>query len=258
MRKDSLRIMNKYSEDFYKAVAVRAQEAAIMTAEYILDNISIHSVQDVGCGYGVWLKEFMERISGGRFLAIDHEGSRFELLDRRDKRLTIQTINLEQHAPVNGEIFDLSICLEVLEHIPENSARKVLDYLSDTSKLLLFSAATPGQGGTHHVNENSAIYWHSELIARGFVQIDVMRPLFKSNSKIPLYYRNNSYLYINLNSNSAFELKINWRGLLSQLVIPARDIRSIRTKFQYFLTSLIPVPIVTWITKLLFKKRMQS
>ena len=75
MTKDSFRIMNKYSEDFYKAVAVRAQEAAIMTAEYILDNIPIHSVQDVGCGYGVWLKEFMERISGGRFLAIDHEGS---------------------------------------------------------------------------------------------------------------------------------------------------------------------------------------
>ena len=65
--------------------------------------------------------------------------------------------------------FDVAICLEVAEHLPASVADQFVDCLASGPNTLVFSAATPGQGGENHVNEQPHEYWIEKLRARGFV-----------------------------------------------------------------------------------------
>lgn len=55
--------------------------------------------------------------------------------------------------------FDVVCCTEVAEHIPEQFAGKLVDTLTRLGRNIVFTAATPGQGGTDHVNEQPHSYW---------------------------------------------------------------------------------------------------
>jgi len=66
----------------------------------------------------------------------------------------------------------LVLCLEVAEHLPPESADTLCDTLASAvapGGWLLFSAATPGQGGSGHLNEQPHAYWVEKLAARGLV-----------------------------------------------------------------------------------------
>jgi SAM-dependent methyltransferase len=64
--------------------------------------------------------------------------------------------------------YDLVICTEVVEHIPVEFEDIVFDNMvKHMNKYLLFSGATPGQGGTGHVNEQPESHWFSHLVRRG-------------------------------------------------------------------------------------------
>lgn len=58
--------------------------------------------------------------------------------------------------------FDIITCLEVAEHLPEEGSRALVDtigrHISNTG-VVIFSAAPPGQGGEHHVNNRPAWEW---------------------------------------------------------------------------------------------------
>ncbi len=62
---------------------------------------------------------------------------------------------------------DLSICLEVLEHIEAGSAVKVAGTIAKHSNVLVFSAAHPGQGGDGHINCRLKEYWEGVFNAYG-------------------------------------------------------------------------------------------
>jgi hypothetical protein len=64
--------------------------------------------------------------------------------------------------------FDLALCLEVAEHIPEPLADAFLANLVRFSDRLILSAAQPNQGGHHHVNERPKRYWVAKLAGHGF------------------------------------------------------------------------------------------
>jgi len=64
--------------------------------------------------------------------------------------------------------FDLALCFEVAEHIPESLSDAFLDNILRFSDRLILSAAPPNQGGHHHVNEQPKRYWVAKLAARGF------------------------------------------------------------------------------------------
>lgn len=68
----------------------------------------------------------------------------------------------------SGERYDLVLCLEVAEHLPPESADTLCDTLVQaTGGTLLFSAATPGQGGSGHLHEMPHEYWREKLEACG-------------------------------------------------------------------------------------------
>lgn len=70
----------------------------------------------------------------------------------------------------DNRTFELISCLEVAEHLPEAAADTLCDTIArhmSQGSLLVFSAASPGQGGEHHLNLQPAWYWRSKLHARG-------------------------------------------------------------------------------------------
>ena len=67
-----------------------------------------------------------------------------------------------------GRKFDLVVCLEVAEHIPEESADVLCDTIAKhCGGILIFTAALPGQGGHGHCNLQPFEYWQDRLEKRG-------------------------------------------------------------------------------------------
>ncbi len=67
-----------------------------------------------------------------------------------------------------GSQYDIAISLEVAEHLPEKVADRYVGLLCGLSSIVIFSAATPGQSGTDHVNEQPHSYWIEKFSARGY------------------------------------------------------------------------------------------
>ena len=87
------------------------------------------------------------------------------------------------------------MCLETAEHLPADAARDLVAALSRTADVVLFSAALPGQGGTHHVNERPLTYWAALWHDVGFVPLDVVRPGLQ-NASLDVWYGQNVILFV--------------------------------------------------------------
>jgi SAM-dependent methyltransferase len=148
-------------------------------------------VLDVGCGRGVWLAIWLKH--GAK----DVQGVDGPYVDQ--SRLHIpksQFLARDLAHPLKLERqFDLVQSLEVAEHLPEQAAEQFIDSLVRHGRLVLFSAATPGQGGENHVNEQPWEYWRAKFAARDFELFDFLRPRLRSNRAVYLWYRHNVFVY---------------------------------------------------------------
>ena len=90
--------------------------------------------------------------------------------------------------------YDLALSLEVAEHLPAASADVFVDSLTALSDFVVFSAAIPGQGGRHHINEQWLEYWLERFEKRGYVGLDVIRRHIWHDTDIADWYRQNVIL----------------------------------------------------------------
>ena len=109
------------------------------------------------------------------------------------ERFTV--LDLETFQAPESERYDLAISLEVAEHLHEKAADNFFRQLTRLSDRILFSAAIPGQGGLHHLNERSPGYWAEKFRDCGFTQLDILRPRFLDDDRIAWWYRQNFFLY---------------------------------------------------------------
>jgi SAM-dependent methyltransferase len=137
------------------------------------------SVIDVGCGPGLLLARFAEK--GVEVRGI--EGSR-AAINRSRVADRITRANLERGVPLLGR-FDVCFCIEVAEHLPKRTARKLVTGLTALSDLVVFTAATPGQGGRHHVNEQPHSYWRALFENAGFVESSLADDVRQEIADIP-------------------------------------------------------------------------
>lgn len=156
------------------------------------------SVLDLGGGYGQWCKAFKE-FGIKKVLCIDHPSIETKNLLIEEKEFYPCDINKELP---KKEIYDLSICLEFCEHIKQNRSHDVIEFLTNTSDKILFSAAIPHQGGFNHINEQRAIFWQKLFYKHGYLMFDLIRPQIINKKEIPYYYRQNMFLYVNKNSKN--------------------------------------------------------
>ncbi len=133
-------------------------------ADLLADRLAPTSVLDLGCNTGHFLRRFRERgiadVLGVDWLNMSrHLHIPAECFHPHDLRSPLDL----------GRTFDLVLCLEVAEHLPPESADTLIDSIaSHASRYLAFGAATPGQGGTGHLNEQQPDYWIEKLEAHGF------------------------------------------------------------------------------------------
>lgn len=121
------------------------------------------SVLDIGCGTGTSLAYFQQK--GARIRGI--EGSDLAI-SKSAVKTYIVAHNLQ--APIDlGERFDLVWSYEVVEHIkPDYADILVQTLVTHASRILLLSAAVPGQGGLGHFNEQPPAYWIQKIEPFGF------------------------------------------------------------------------------------------
>jgi hypothetical protein len=60
---------------------------------------------------------------------------------------------------------------------------------------VLFSAAIPGQGGRHHVNEQFPSYWITRFAMHGFRCFDALRPVLWHRAEVAVWYRQNLLVF---------------------------------------------------------------
>ena len=91
--------------------------------------------------------------------------------------------------------FILAQSLEVAEHLDSKYAQNFINLLTSLSDIILFSAAIPYQGGTHHINEQPPLYWANLFAKNDFVCFDILRSRFWDNPNINSWYRQNILIY---------------------------------------------------------------
>ncbi len=111
-----------------------------------------------------------------------------------------------------GEKFDLSMSLEVAEHLAPSSSETFVSSLTDLADVVLFGAAFSNQGGENYLNERPHTFWASIFLFRNYVPFDMFRPVFWGDDEIEFWYQQNTFFYVRQGSD-AFE-RITGNGIL--------------------------------------------
>jgi SAM-dependent methyltransferase len=237
---------NLYDEKFYRSVSTRSRKTAEIVSPMLLQIFkNPKSVLDVGCGDGVWLDEIIKLNNFSRVEAVDSEASDFKFIKNK-KRIIIHKQNLEINSRLPKFEFDIVLCLEVLEHLTEETALKIAGQITN-SGMILFSAATPGQGGTGHINERTHEYWDDFFAKKGFISADCIRPQIQAYSQIPSFYKNNLMVY--LNTSKLPNTKINLVYLLQNSKTEIHDFRTPLTKLIHKVLSIVPTYLISQLAR---------
>ena len=184
--------MHEYSTDFHDQALASAFASARAIVPIVMRLLDLKRTVDVGCGFGAWLAVFREH-GVSEVLGVDGPYvDRKRLLIPQDRFIACDlTLEIE----IEG-CFDLVVSLEVAEHLPAEAAASFVGSLTKLGPAVLFSAAVPGQGGVHHVNEQWPDYWAAMFRDHGFVAIDCIREFVWQSESVAPWYAQNCFLYI--------------------------------------------------------------
>lgn len=205
-----------YSNEFYDSAQAQSLSSAKIILGLLWKRYKPTSVLDVGCGNGCWL-DAAAQLGASQLTGIEGDWMTSDRLANPTIRLI--TKNLEM--PVNFESrFDLAISVEVAEHLNVSAADRFVGQLCAASDIVLFSAAIPHQGGTHHINEQPQSYWSQLFAKHGYRPHDLFRPVIWDNPMVAYWYRQNTLLYVRADAELAFELPANSETAILDLVHP--------------------------------------
>jgi SAM-dependent methyltransferase len=183
--------LHEYTEEFFEYIERGSIASARRFSAFLAPLLDVNSILDIGCGRGAWLQEW--RNAGVKVVhGADGPYVRRESLLIPAEDFT--AVDLSRKFDL-GRRYDLVSCLEVAEHLPRSASEAFVSSLVAHSDLVLFSAATPGQGGENHINERPLWYWQGVFGEHGYVAFDAVRPHFRHDAQVEPWYRFNSILY---------------------------------------------------------------
>jgi len=156
--------MKVIDKEFYKkSIRPDWQRSYKIVAKIFWQFFQPESVVDYGCGTG-WQLYFLKHYGALNLLGFEVNDDAWKLSPEGieiAKRSLETPINLKRN-------IDLGICIEVAEHISEKFADMIIENICRHAKIVAFSAATPGQGGHGHINEQPWEYWEKKFNKTGF------------------------------------------------------------------------------------------
>jgi len=176
-----------YDAAFFAENRRVATVAAEVVMPWVLERTGARYLIDVGCSQGAWLS--VAKTYGCTVHGVDGfvpDGELMVYPDEFDRR------DLTGGFDCSG--YDLALCLEVGEHLPEASASLLVAGLCG-APVVLFSAATPGQGGEGHINEQPHEWWDALFAQHGYHGSDEVRRAFTGDERVASFYQWNLTLY---------------------------------------------------------------
>jgi SAM-dependent methyltransferase len=189
-----------YSAEFYRDLDQTSGPSAARVLPLVLSLLPVRSAVDVGCGDGSWLAA-LSALGVTDIMGVEGPWiSPQQLKIPTDK---VRRMRLDQAIRVNRR-FDLALSLEVAEHLPPARAESFVADLVLLAPCVLLSAAIPGQGGHHHVNEQWPEYWAALFAQHDYAAVDCLRlPLWKDGN-VAWWYRQNLMLFCDAATCAAY------------------------------------------------------
>ena len=181
-----------YTPEFFASTRSDSHRSALTVLPPVLATVAPATAVDIGCGVGTWTSVLLDH--GVDALGVDGDYVPSAALQIPADRFRAR--DLTRPAWDIAGRYDLAVCLEVAEHLPEAAADDVVRNLTELAPVVLFSAAIPWQGGQHHVNEQWQSWWAARFAARGFAAYDVVRPAAWLDPGVEWWYAQNTLLYV--------------------------------------------------------------
>jgi len=158
-----------YNDDWFKRMAENQQlcKDADQIVDQLVREFEPDSVIDLGCGVGHYLNSFADR--GTQIHGVEGSSNAFPHLQVPNDSVEIHDLRNPYSPPKE---FDLVVCFEVAEHLPERAADTLVDSVVQCSDQVAFTAATPRQDGNHHINLQPHRYWINKFKQRGYRYCD--------------------------------------------------------------------------------------
>jgi hypothetical protein len=237
--------------DFVDAGAARSAKAFLepVARQLFADTARPAAVADFGCGRGAWVRQWLD-LGVPEVFGVDGDYvPREKLLIPGDRFIAA---DLSRPCDI-GKRFDVVQCLEVAEHIAPECSGTLVDNLVRHGDIVIFSAAPPGQGGEHHVNERPYSFWQSQFAAHGYHLYDAIRPLVGGRADIEPWYRYNTFVFA-----TAAGAKRLSAGARATLVTSGDDIATFAPlgwRVRCFLIARLPFPLTDAMARLKHRLR---
>jgi SAM-dependent methyltransferase len=237
---------HEYGKEFMLYAGRSSLHSASVITSLLSDLISPRSVLDIGCARGTWLKAWSKHLGSGDYHGVDGGYVDPAMLEIPPERFTAASLDAGFDL---GRSFDLVQSLEVAEHLEPSSSQRFVSCLArHSSRFVLFSAAPPGQGGEHHINERPYEYWRDLLAREGFEVFDVLRDRIRADERISYWYRYNTFLYVR--RDRVNELSYDVRLTAVPKDIALSDKAPLMFRLRKALVRLLPYEVRQGIAKL--------
>ena len=160
----------------------------------VLKFVQPENVVDFGCGIGTWLHAFKNN-GVNEVLGLDGKWYNPKLLFKHISPDEFKCVDLEYPIRLEKK-YDLVVSLEVAEHLSAESADIFVESLTNAGKVILFSAAFPGQGGENHLNEQWYDYWVKKFEKHNYYFHDVIRNEIWNNRDVQRWYKQNMFFVV--------------------------------------------------------------
>jgi SAM-dependent methyltransferase len=185
-----------YTRSYYRDVVEdSAKESAVKISNSIVNELAPKRVIDVGCGTGALLGALRDK--GCDVFGLEYSKAGLDYCVTRG--LPVKSFDIKTDTFTPEEPFNLAVSMEVAEHLPESSADQYISLLVNLAEVIVFTAATPGQGGLDHINEQPHSYWISKFAEKGFnyhrEQSKLWRQDWKDSSTVSSWYYQNLMIF---------------------------------------------------------------